>query len=419
MATLPTQSFQTIVANTIAGMQGRSSKLINFSTGSTLRAITEGFAGLFMWFQAMVLQLLLATRLATSTGTDVDTYAADWMTILPGSVTTALPGGSPRLGAQAATGQIKLARFTAGPSAPFVPAASSVTTAGVITNAGAHNAATVQTTDGSQTFVVIADTTYASYSAANGGYTMPSSIGTLVVPVQAQLAGSAGNIGPNSISVINSTLVGIDTVTNLAAFANGADQESDSALKQRFSAFILGLSRGDIYGLTAAVLGAEVNVQWTLTEGYNLDGSYHPGFFFVIADDGSGSPSQGFLQTITNAANAVRPLSIQFSVFAPTVIFATPSLQIATASGYDHPTVVAQVAETIAFNINALGLGVSLPYTQIAAWAYSVPGVTSVTAVQLNGLMGDAATLSATKATQDGLSTIAYATIKCTSCIVS
>ncbi len=52
MPTLPTQSFATIVQNTAAGIQGRSSKLLNFAIGSTLRAIAEGFAGLFLWFQA-------------------------------------------------------------------------------------------------------------------------------------------------------------------------------------------------------------------------------------------------------------------------------------------------------------------------------------------------------------------------------
>ena len=61
MANLPTQSFQTIVTNAIAGIQGRASKLINFAIGSTLRAIAEGFAGVFLWFQAMVLLVLQAS----------------------------------------------------------------------------------------------------------------------------------------------------------------------------------------------------------------------------------------------------------------------------------------------------------------------------------------------------------------------
>src|SRR6266704_4496520 len=147
MPQLPTQSFNQIVANTIAGIQGRAAKLINFSTGSTLRAIVEGFAGLYLWFQAMVLQVLQATRLSTSSGVDVDTLCADFMPIIAGSITTALPSGTPRLGAQFASGNVTFARFTAAATSCFIPVG-----------------ATVQTSDGQQNFAVVANATFGTYS---------------------------------------------------------------------------------------------------------------------------------------------------------------------------------------------------------------------------------------------------------------
>ena len=408
MATLPTQGFSTIVTNTIAGIQGRASKLINFSTGSTLRAIVEGFAGLFLWFQAMILQVLQATRLSTSNGADVDTFCADFMP------TVGISNGvaSPRLGAQAASGQVTFARFTAAPFTCFIPAASAVDAAGVITNAGVNNAATAKTSDGSQSFVVMADTTNPNYSAVLGGFTLASSVASITVAIQAQLPGSGGNVVAGAISVITSPITGIDTVNNVATFTNGADSESDSALKLRFSAYILGLSRGDEFGLNASIEGAAVTVQWTLTEGYNYDGSYHPGYFFVIADDGSGSPSHDFLAIVTAAVQAVRPLSIQCSVFAPVILTANVGMVLTTAAGYTHNVVVAQVAALVATNINSLGLGNTLPYSLLASWAYSVPGVTIVSAVTLNGGSGDAFSIPATKPTQDGYSKIGYATVK-------
>jgi len=403
MPTLPTQSFATIVANITAGIQGRSSALVNFTIGSVLRSIAEGFGGIFLWFQALVLQLLTAIRLSTSQGTDVDTFTADFMPIVAGSQTATLPNGSPRLGAQAASGQVTFARYTAGPSTCFIPVGT-----------------TVMTADGTQSFVVIANATYPTYTTANGGgYTLFSSIGSINVPVQAAVAGSGGNVAAGSISLITSAVTGIDTVTNVAAFTNGANSESDGALKARFSAYILGLSRGDYYGLTSSIEGVATTVQWTLTEGYNYNGSYRPGYFFVVADDGSGNPSAAFLQSITDAANAVRPLGIQCGVFGPTIIWATVSMNLTTAPGYDHNTVVAQVAAAIATNIDSLGLGNTLPFSILAGWAYAVPGVTSVAAVELNGLTGDAASLSATKLTSDGQNTISYATIKCQTTIIS
>ena len=395
MPTLPTQSFNTIVQNISAGVQGRANALVNFTIGSTLRAIAEGFAGLYLWFQALVLQLLTSTRLSTSSGNDVDTFTADFMPVVAGTT-------SPRLGAQASSGQVTFSRYSAGPSTCFIPVGS-----------------TVQTSDLSQTFAVVANTSYTTYSASLNGYTLPADVASIIVPVTNTVPGAAGNINVGTISVINSTVVGIDTVTNNAAFTNGANQESDSALKTRFAAYIMGLSRGDIYGLTASILGTEVTVQWTLTEGYNYSGQYAPGTFFVVADDGSGAPSSSFLSAIAAAVQAVRPLGISANVFAPKVIEATVSMQITTAAGYDHPTVVAQVAALIADNINGLGLGNPLPWSILASWAYTIPGVTAVSSVLLNGQSGDVASLSATTTTGDGKFNMGLSTIKCASAIVS
>jgi len=399
LANLPTQSFQQIVTNAIAGIQGRSAKLINFSQGSSLRAIVEGFAGVFLWFQAMALQLLSAMRLSTAVGADVDSFTADFMPTIGVSNGVA----SPRLGSQAATGQVTFARFTAAPSTCFVPVG-----------------ATLTTSDGTNTaFAVISDTTNPYFSATLQGYTLPSSTLSMTVAVEASVAGSSGNVSANTITVMTSPITGIDTVTNIAAFTNGADQESDSALKARFAAYILGLSRGDIFGLNASILGTDVTVQYALTEGYNLDGSYRPGYFFVVADDGSGNPPQSFLTAITNAVQAVRPLSIQAGVFPPTIIQANVSMQITTAPTYDHNTVIAQVAALVATNIDSLGLGNSLFWSQIAAWAYTVPGVTSVQNVQINGVYGDAASLITTQTTQDGTLNYVTSTVKANDVTVS
>ncbi|WP_024516863.1 baseplate J/gp47 family protein [Bradyrhizobium sp. Tv2a-2] len=423
MASLPTKSEPTIVSEGVAGIQGRASKLINFATGSTLRAIVEGFAGVFLWMQGLVLLVLQASRLSTAEGDDVDTFTVDFMKPLPGSQTATLPGGSPRLGAQAASGQVTFARFTAAPSSCFIPAAGGVTTTGAITNAGPNNAATVLTNDGTnQTFVVTVDTANPYYSATLGGYTLPANQASFNVPVEALIAGSAGNVQAGTISLISSPITGIDTVNNVASFTNGADQESDSQLKRRFSAYILGLARGDHYGLNASIEGTDVTVQYALTELYNYDGSYHPAYFFVVADDGSGSPSPAFMQMITDAANAVRPLGIQCAVF-PTVLFtANVQMQITTLQGYNHDVVVAQVSNAVATNINLLGLGKALSIGQISAWAYAVPGVVpgnGVAGVTLNGAIGDAATIVPSKLTQDGKNTIIYGSVKAGVMVIS
>ncbi len=398
MATLPTQSFQTMVSNIVAGIQGRASKLVNFAIGSTLRAIAEGFAGVFLWFQALVLELLTATRLSTSQGVDVDTFTADFMPTI--GVSNGVQ--SPRLGAQKSSGRVTFGRYTAAPSSCFIPVG-----------------ATVRTADGTQDFVVTADPANTAYSASLSGYTLPAAVATVSIPVEAVVAGAAGNVTIGAITVMTSPVTGIDYVVNEAALTNGADQESDTSLKARFSAYILGLARGDIFGLTSSMIGAAVNIQWTLTEFYNFDGSARYGFFFVVGDDGSGNPSPDFLAAVSAAAQAVRPLGIQCAVFPPTIVAANVTMQVTTAPGYDHNTIVAQVIAKITAGIDGLGLGNPLPFSILSSWAYSVPGVIGVTGILLNGLSGDAASLVATRNTLDGYTKIADRTIKAGTILVS
>ena len=57
------------------------------------------------------------------------------------------------------------------------------------------------------------------------------------VAVQALVAGSAGNVGANSINIIPITLNGIATVTNEAAASGGYDEETDAELITRYKEY--------------------------------------------------------------------------------------------------------------------------------------------------------------------------------------
>jgi uncharacterized phage protein gp47/JayE len=64
-------------------------------------------------------------------------------------------------------------------------------------------------------------------------------------------------------------------------------------------------------------------------------------------------------------------------------------MQIDAAPGYTPNTVAANVSLALTNFINGLGLGNSLPYTQLAAIAYGIPGVINVTNVTLNSSLTD------------------------------
>lgn len=361
---LPSKSFATLVQDIAAGIQGRASDLIDFTVGSPLRAIAEGVSSILLWMQSLILRVLAATRAATSTGSDLDTWMADF--------------GLTRIAAVAATGNVTFARFTASTSAPFIPVG-----------------AQLRTSDGSQTYTVIADTTNSAYSATLGGYTLASGVTSVSVLVQADTAGAAGNVSAGAITQMLTPVPGVDTVSNPSPLASGADAESDAAFRTRFQAYILGLSRGDLYGVEYALSAMQVGLQYEIIEGQDPGGATDYGFFFIVADDGSGSPSSTFLNNVYAAVNAVRPLGIRFGVIGPTLVTANWAMTVTVASGYTASSVQSAVQTTIAAKINALGLGAGLPITQLASWAYAVPGVASVSAMTINGVSGDAGSIAA------------------------
>lgn len=362
MANLPTQSFATIVQSIVAGIQGRVAALIDFSLGEPLLAIAEAIAGVGLWLQTQFLQVLGVSRLTTSFGPDVDSFVGQFS------------GFPPRLLPSFASGALTYSRFTATPATPFIPVGS-----------------TVQTADGTQSVQVIADTTNAAYSAILGGFTVPANQASLTVAAQALSVGPLGNIQAGQLIVPTTPITGIDTVTNALAFSNGLPAETDTALKARFALWILGLARANLYGIESALANLNVNIQYTVTDQFTYGGAFAPGYFYVVVDDGSGSPSSTFLTTAQNAINVARGLGINFSVFAPNIVLANVNMITTAAPGYDGAIVASTVSTLITNNITALGLGAGLPYSILGSWAFSVAGVVNANAITLQGGTADIA----------------------------
>ena len=78
MASLSTLDWLPIVRNTVTAVQSLATALINLTIGSVLRAIIEANAAVILWLQGLITYVLTLTRLATSSGSDVDTFIADF-----------------------------------------------------------------------------------------------------------------------------------------------------------------------------------------------------------------------------------------------------------------------------------------------------------------------------------------------------
>ena len=331
MASLQTQDWVTLVRNQVSAIQGYAKVLVDLTVGSVLRAIVEANAAVVVWLEGLLLQVLAITRAATSSGADLDSWVADF--------------GVTRLPAVAATGIVTFSRFT--------------TTQQVLVPVGA----TVQTADGTQQFTVTIDTTNPAYNAGLGGYVIAAGVGNVTVPVQALTAGAAGNAVAGSVSVIAGAISGVDTVTNTAAFTNAVGYA------------ITSLKQGLVY---------------SLVENQTYAGATQYGYFYVVVDDGTGSPSSTLLATVANAIDAVRPLTSTFGVFAPVVVNASVAMTISTAAGADHAATALVVKNALTSYINALPLGTTLPFSRLAQVAYDAsPSVTNVTGVTLNSGTAD------------------------------
>ena len=276
--------------------------------------------------------------------------------------------GLTRLAATYATGRVTFSRFT--------PTNQAVVPIG----------AAVQTSDGTETYSVTVDATNATYSATLNGYVLAPGAASVTVPVLANTAGAAGNAAVSGVNTMGQAIPGVDTVTNAAAFSNGADAESDTALRTRIVAYIASLSKATKSAIGYAITSLKQGITYTLVENYQYNGSPQVGFFYVVVDDGTGYPSSTLISTVYNAVDAVRPFTVTFAVFAPVVVIANVTITVTTSAGAAHPTIVAIVQTAITGAINALGLGNSLPFTKIAQLAYEASTyVTNVSGVTLNG----------------------------------
>lgn len=349
---LPLRNFSSLVEGMAAGVQGASAALLDLSVGSVLRALLEANASVALWLQWLILLVLARTRAATSNGTDLDSWVGDF-------ALTRLPG-------VAASGSVTFARYTTG--------YPSVVPAGTL----------VRTADGSQSFAVTAGGD--GWNATSQAYVFPAMAASLPVPVQASVAGSAGNVQAGAITQLASAIPGVDTVSNPLPLVNGLDPESDPALRSRFVNYINSRSRATGAAVAYAVASVQQGLRFGLAENQNASGAAQAGNFVVTVDDGSGDPPTWLLTEVQAAVDAVRPIGSTFAVLPPVVVPAAITLTVLLADPTQAPAAAAVVTSAITAWVDGLGMGQGLPLSRVAQLAYDAdPRVANVTQLLVNG----------------------------------
>ncbi len=374
---ISTQTFTQFVSNAVAAIQGASRILVDLTVGSILRAVVQAASGIALWLQGEVLQTAALTRFASSNGPDADSWGADFsFPRLPAKFTLPAP--------------VTFSRFTPTNQATIQAATNSGTDANG--NTIWIGGVIVQTADGSQSFRVIPDITQPTFNAALNAYVIPAGMTSASMTVQSVNAAAAANVSAGAITLLSQSIPFVDTVSNPGNITGGADPETDTAYKARFPQFISSLSRATKAAISFAVQSVVgTSGSFSITENQSLAGAAQPGFFFIIADNGTGNPPASFLAAVSNAVDAVRGETINFAVFAPGLVQANIVMALTTATGFTHANVVTSVTAALQKTINALPIGALLPFNLLSSIAFGVPGVINVNGITLNGSTADLA----------------------------
>lgn len=358
MAAISWQGFTSFVNASVSGVQASARAVVDATVGSITLAWAQAVAGVALWLQAYAIQVLSLTRAATSNGTDLDTFVADF--------------GMTRIAATFATQTATFASYTYA-TQRLIPLG-----------------ALISTGPGGIQFTVTKDTGNAAWSDMLQAYVMAPATPSVTVPIQAVVAGISGNVLTGTVVSFVVPITGVDTVTNTAPNPQtGFDAETDQALRARFVLFFAALSKGTKAAIGAAILGVQNGLTYTLTENLTYAGATQLGYFYAVIDNGSGAPPAPLITRVYEAIDAVRPICSTFNVYAPNVIAANVSATLATGSGFTHSAVVAEATISLTNYLNSISPGVGLAYGAVSAVLFGVPGVNNVSLLLLNGGTAD------------------------------
>lgn len=365
-----------VVTSTVGMFPGATLTLVdgNYSVNVVLVSITDGTHA--------VIQALTSTL----------THIFDYLT-----ATVTLNGVVGVTGYVYATGTV-LGDLTVGTTATatsllegqyFYRLAPDATTPSIAANDGTQAGYRVQTQIGSIAYEVTADVTNPNYSTTAKAYVIPANVSGVYVKVTAVNAGTGSNMQANQLVLMPTPLNGIDGTNNPVAIQNGADLETNDALRLRFQEFILSQNSANKTAIAAAVSSVSTNIQFTLLENVASDGATPQlGNFVILVGDSTGTLTSDLLTQVTAAVELVRPITVTFVVIPPQIN--TPTLvlvlSIDLASGlYILANVqnAVQLALYTYFYTQPAGIGWN--FNDLLGIAQTVPGVVDVLKFTING----------------------------------
>lgn len=353
------------VSDMIATWQAQTGLSIPFSSGDPLLAFWQSVATQLDFLQAQIAIVLSLARASTSTGSDLDSWMAQFQFF--------------RLQAVPGTGEETFS-------------INAVAGVNIIIPAGA----VVQSVGGAIQYEVVADAGSPAWNASANGYVLPIGSLTVDATIEAIIPGPGSNVAANVLTQFGTSVPGIASCTNPQPITNGVGAESDADFRSRFILYLATLAKATRSAILAAAQSVQQGLLIALLENQQPNGTALLGSFTVIVDDGSGSPPTSLINSVFAAVDAVRAFSVQPFVVPPTQLFISVTLSVNVGPlplpvGTSNATVNVAVQNAIAAMVNQLAPGGRLNGSSIIAAALSVPFVAAVntSSVTINGGTAD------------------------------
>lgn len=357
---LSIRSFSEYVQDMGTALHAGSRYVLDLSVGSVLRSLLEAQASAVMWLQVLIADALEASRAGTARGGDLDTWMADF------SLT--------RLPPVKAVGAVTLGRISS------------------VGDVNVPVGTRVRTTATGSVFLIAADSNHARWASGSSTYTLRSGDTAITVPIVAEKEGNSGNVLSGAITLLSSSIPGIDTVTNDQPTTGGLDAESDAALRRRFVDYLSSRSRATIDAVAFAVQSVRQGLMFRIYDGVDLVGEPRPGHFVVVVDDGSRSPTEQMVAAVARAIDDVRPVGSTFSVVPPATHHCdvTCSITLAEMDNSTATQIRTAAVQAVRIYLLQLGIGDMVPITRIAQVIYSTDNrIKNVSNLLINGSSSD------------------------------
>lgn len=215
--------------------------------------------------------------------------------------------------------------------------------------------------------------------------TMSSAQNSLDVLVQSSIAGKVGNSPAKTINTLITTLSGINNATNLIAFSNGTDLETEEEWRIRFSKLIKDIARGTLASIEAGALTSQISdsngyVMEKVTKSLAYEASSNVVALYVHNGETSGSSVDlttltqkiinGYVDDLGVRKAGYKPAGIPVTVYKAELISQNLELTVTTESGVTLLMVQASIYETIENYFNSLDI----------SDGFKIPTISSLTA---------------------------------------